>query len=99
MILPSDFDLPIKRLQKLTEKQRYYLRTQIEAKASFSFAHVYPDEIDKINILNASIKAMHLALSQLGLSIDFIAVDGNRFHPFKSFPMNVSSWEMANTRT
>ena len=88
VILPSDFELAeLNDSKKLTEKQRYYLRPQIEAKAiAFSFAHVYPDEIDKINILNASIKAMHLALSQLGLSIDFIAVDGNHFHPFKSIP-------------
>ena len=88
VILPSDFELAeLNDSKKLTEKQRYYLRAQIEAKAiAFSFAHVYPDEIDKINILNASIKAMHLALSQLSLNIDFIAVDGNRFHPFKSVP-------------
>ena len=88
VILPSDFELAeLNDSKKLTEKQRYYLRAQIEAKAiAFSFAHVYPDEIDKINILNASIKAMHLALSQLSLTFDFIAVDGNRFHPFKSVP-------------
>tara|TARA_B100000575_G_scaffold75051_1_gene58533 strand:- start:20013 stop:20606 length:594 start_codon:yes stop_codon:yes gene_type:complete len=88
VILPSDFELAeLNDSKKLTEKQRYYLRPQIEAKAiAFSFAHVYPDEIDKINILNASIKAMHLALSQLYLTIDFIAVDGNCFHPFKSVP-------------
>ena len=88
VILPSVFELAeLNDSKKLTEKQRYYLRPQIEAKAiAFSFAHVYPDEIDKINILNASIKAMHLALSQLSLTIDFIAVDGNRFHPFKSVP-------------
>ena len=88
VILPSDFELAeLNDSKKLTEKQRHYLRPQIEAKAiAFSFAHVYPDEIDKINILNASIKAMHLALSQLSLTIDFISVDGNRFHPFKSVP-------------
>lgn len=88
VILPTDFELAgLNDSKKLTEKQRYDLRPQIEAKAiAFSYAHVYPDEIDQINILNASIKAMHLALSQLSLPIDFIAVDGNRFHPFESVP-------------
>ena len=88
VILPPNYDLPeLNDSKKLTEKQRYDLRPKIEAKAiTFSYAHVYPDEIDKINILNASIKAMHLALSKLYLSFDFIAVDGNRFHPFKTIP-------------
>ena len=88
VILPSDFELAeLNDSKKLTEKQRYYLRPKIEAKAiDFSYAHVYPEEIDLINILNASIKAMHLALLQLSLPIDFIAVDGNRFHHFESVP-------------
>ena len=88
VILPPNFDLHhLNDSKKLTEKQRYDLRPQIQAKAiAFSYAHVYPEEIDQINILNASIKAMHLALSQLTLPIDFIAVDGNRFHPFETIP-------------
>ena len=88
VILPKYFELPLLNdSKKLSEKQRYVLRPQIEAKAiAFSYAHVYPDEIDQINILNASIKAMHLALSQLTTNPDFIAVDGNRFHPFGRTP-------------
>lgn len=88
VILPPNFDLHhLNDSKKLTEKQRYDLRPQIQAKAiAFSYAHVYPEEIDQINILNASIKAMHLALSRLTLPIDFIAVDGNRFHPFETIP-------------
>ena len=88
VILSKDFELPLLNdSKKLSEKQRYALRPQIEAKAiAFSYAHVYPDEIDQINILNASIKAMHLALSQLKINPDFIAVDGNRFHPFGNTP-------------
>ena len=88
VILPIDFDLAeLNDSKKLTEKQRYDLRPQIEEKAiTFSYAHVYPKEIDQINILNASIKAMHLALTKLSLPIDFIAVDGNSFHPFESIP-------------
>ena len=88
VILPPNFDLAeLNDSKKLTEKQRYDLRPQIEAKAiTFSYAHVYPDEIDKINILNASIKAMHLALSQLDFLPEFIAVDGNCFYPFETIP-------------
>ena len=53
---------------------------------AFSYAHVSPEEIDQINILNASIKAMHLALSQLHITPHFIAVDGNRFKPLDNIP-------------
>ncbi len=88
VILPIHFDLKeLNDSKKLTEKQRYELRPIIENKSiAFSYAHVFPEEIDQINILNASIKAMHLALSKLSLPIDFIAVDGNRFHSFESVP-------------
>ena len=88
VILGSNFDIQaLNDSKKLSEKQRYELRPQIEAQAiAFSYAHVYPEEIDQINILNASIKAMHLALSQLCVRPDFIAVDGNRFHPFELVP-------------
>ena len=88
VILPLNFDLhQLNDSKKMTEKQRYDHRPLIQAKAiAFSYAHVYPREIDQINILNASIKAMHLALSRLTLPIDFIAVDGNQFHPFEKIP-------------
>lgn len=88
VILAGDFDLPeLNDSKKLSEKQRYDLRPQIEEKAiAFSYAHVYPDVIDQINILNASIKAMHIALNQLITPPDFIAVDGNRFHPLGNIP-------------
>lgn len=86
VILPIHFDLKeLNDSKKLTVKQRYELRPIIENKSiAFSYAHVFPEEIDQINILNASIKAMHLALSKLSLPINFIAVDGNRFHSFES---------------
>jgi ribonuclease HII len=88
VILPIHFDLnELNDSKKLTEKKRYELRPLIENKSiAFSYAHVFPEEIDQINILNASIKAMHLALSKLSLPINFIAVDGNRFHSFESVP-------------
>lgn len=88
VILPPSFDLPfLKDSKQLSEKQRYQLRPMIEAQAiAFAHAHVYPEEIDQINILNASIKAMHLSLKTLCKTPEFIAVDGNRFHPFEKIP-------------
>ncbi|MBH46336.1 MAG: ribonuclease HII [Flavobacteriaceae bacterium] len=88
VILPPDFDLPLLNdSKKLTENQRDALRPQIEKSAiAFSYVHISPEEIDQINILNASIKAMHLALSQLHITPHFIAVDGNRFKPLDNIP-------------
>jgi len=88
VILPESFELPyLNDSKKLTDNQRYALRPMIEAQAlCFAFAHIFQDEIDEINILNASIKAMHLALDKLKLTPGFIAVDGNRFKPYKSIP-------------
>ena len=88
VILPESFELPyLNDSKKLTNRQRYALRPMIEAQAlCFAFAHIFQDEIDEINILNASIKAMHLALDKLKLTPGFIAVDGNRFKPYKNIP-------------
>lgn len=88
VILPESFELPyLNDSKKLTDSQRYALRPMIEAQAlCFAFAHIFQDEIDEINILNASIKAMHLALDKLKLTPVFIAVDGNRFKPYKNIP-------------
>ncbi len=71
----------------LTERQRLRLHPILkEAALTFAVAHVYPETIDKINILNASIKAMHLALDQLNLAPDHIMVDGNKFSPYQQIP-------------
>lgn len=88
VILPESFELPyLNDSKKLTDNQRYTLRPMIEAQAlSFAVAHVFQGEIDEINILNASIKAMHLALDKLNLKPAFIAVDGNRFKTYKNIP-------------
>lgn len=88
VILPESFELPyLNDSKKLTDSQRYTLRPMIEAQAlSFAVAHVFQGEIDEINILNASIKAMHLALDELNLKPAFIAVDGNRFKTYKNIP-------------
>ena len=88
VILPKDIYIPkLNDSKKLTENQRNKLRKEIELKAiAFSVEHVMQDEIDKINILNASIKAMHKALGKLCVIPKFIAVDGNQFKPFKKIP-------------
>jgi ribonuclease HII len=59
------------------------LRIQIEEKCIWAVAFVEPKEIDTINILNASIKAMHLALNQIKTPFDHILIDGNRFKKYK----------------
>ena len=90
VIFPSNTNLPLLNdSKKMTEKQRYALRPEIEKQAiALAIAHVYQDEIDTINILNASIKAMHLALEQLSPKPIHIVVDGNRFKPFKEIPFD-----------
>ena len=73
--------------KKLTEKQRYQLRPIIEKEAlAWAVGVVTPQEIDKINILNASFLAMHRALDKLALRPEYILVDGNRFKPYQSVP-------------
>ena len=88
VILPLKSNIPLLNdSKKLTEKQRYYLRPIIEKNAiSFGVAFVYQQKIDEINILNASIRAMHLAISKLKINPQFIVVDGNHFSPFKKIP-------------
>lgn len=88
VILPDDFKLPaLNDSKKLTHKQREKLRPIIEEKAlSYAVCHVWMDEIDKINILNASITAMQRAIKQLDPKPEFIAVDGNRFKAIESIP-------------
>ncbi len=88
VILPPDFDHPLLNdSKKLSEKKRLILEDFIKQNAiSWSVAMVDNFEIDKINILNAAIKAMHLALTALPEQPDFIIVDGNKFKPFGSVP-------------
>lgn len=69
--------------KKLSAKKREYLREKIEEEAiTYAVARVSPEEIDEINILNASILAMHRALDMIKLSPEHILVDGNRFRPY-----------------
>lgn len=88
VILPKDFkNMTLNDSKQLSEKKRKFLKPIIELEAiSFSYAHIYPSKIDTINILNASILAMHHSIEQLKTSPEFIIVDGNRFKPFKNIP-------------
>lgn len=88
VILPDNFrhDL-LNDSKQLSEKQRIKLRPIIEKGAlSFSVSFIYQEKIDEINILNASILAMHKAIDQLDIAPEFIIVDGNRFKNYKKTP-------------
>lgn len=84
VILPKDFYHPVLNDSKqLSETQRNELRPIIEKESvSFSVAKVDHDEIDRINILRASIKAMHIALDNLKKKPKYLLIDGNRFTPY-----------------
>ena len=86
VILPDNFENELLNdSKKLNEKNRYLLRGIIEKQAlTYAVAMLDNHEIDKINILNASIKAMHLALAQLKIKPKHIVVDGNRFKRFEN---------------
>ncbi len=88
VILPDDFHHPwLNDSKQLTEKRREALRPIIEQEAvAWAVAMCSPAEIDKINILNASIEAMHRALAALTVTPGQIIVDGNRFKPFGDIP-------------
>jgi len=88
VILPADFYHPLLNdSKKLSEKQRQELEPIIKASAlAWAIASQTAAEIDTSNILKASIKCMHLALDQLKKRPQFIAIDGNRFYPYKKIP-------------
>ncbi len=88
VILPPDFQNEILNDSKqLSEKQRDKLRKVIEKEAlAWSVASVENKEIDKLNILQASILAMHQAIAKLVIRPEFILVDGNKFKPFEDIP-------------
>jgi ribonuclease HII len=84
VILPANFDCPLLNDSKqLTEAERDKLRPIIEKEAlAWTVAEVDNNEIDEINILNASILAMHRAIDKLSIRPEFIIVDGNKFKPY-----------------
>ncbi len=88
VILPEDYvNEALNDSKQLTAKRRYELRNEIERDAlAWAVGIVTPAEIDEINILNASILAMHRALDGLKLRPEAIIVDGNRFKPYNFIP-------------
>ena len=84
IILPEKFNnITLNDSKQLSETKRDLLKPILEEKAvSFSVCHVFEEEIDEINILNASFLAMHRAIDKLQPLPDFIIVDGNRFKPY-----------------
>ena len=90
VILPKNFFHPLLNDSKqVKESDRYALRKIIEAKAiAFAVAKIDAKEIDELNILKASFKAMHLAIDQLKIKPEFLLIDGNRFIPYKKIPHN-----------
>lgn len=88
VILPPGFRNELLNDSKqLTAKQRYALRGVIEREAvAWAVGTVSPAEIDRINILNASILAMHRAIDALSVSPEYLLVDGNRFKPYRDVP-------------
>lgn len=88
VILPEKFEHSfLNDSKQLTEKQRVELKPYIEENAlAYAVSFVYQDKIDKINILQSSILAMHQAISKLNTAPKFIIVDGNKFNPYKKIP-------------
>lgn len=88
VILPQDFECPeLNDSKQLSEKKRARLRPFIEANAlAWAVVMVEPEEIDRINILQASITGMHRALDALGVRPQHVLVDGNRFRPYGDVP-------------
>ena len=88
VIFPEDYqNAELNDSKQLTDKRRHQLREIIERDAlAWAVGIVTPEEIDKINILNASILAMHRALDQLQVRPETIIVDGNRFKPYQQLP-------------
>ncbi|MFS4468472.1 ribonuclease HII [Maribacter sp. 2210JD10-5] len=88
VILSNSFEnVLLNDSKQLSEKKRTILKPIIMKEADFSVvAHVFPEEIDEINILNASFLAMHKCINQCTMKVPLIIVDGNRFKPFKNIP-------------
>ena len=88
VILPPDYENELLNdSKKLTDRKRKQLREIIEHYAlDWAVGIVEPGEIDEINILNASILAMHRALDQLKVRPEAVIVDGNRFKPYRDLP-------------
>ena len=88
VILPKDFHHPLLNDSKqITEEQRYQLRPVIEQAAiAFAVAQLDHKQIDKLNILRASFKSMHLAVKKLSVTPQLLLIDGNRFASYRTIP-------------
>lgn len=88
VIFPNDYtNNLINDSKQLSKKKRYELKKIIETDAlDFAIAKIEPAEIDTINILQASIKAMNMAIKNLSIQPDFLLIDGNRFHTDTHIP-------------
>lgn len=88
VIFPPDYrNERLNDSKQLSAKRRYALREEVQRDAvAWAVASVSPREIDRINILNASILAMHRALDRLAVRPEFVIVDGNRFKPYRQLP-------------
>ncbi|WP_314960247.1 ribonuclease HII [Hoylesella nanceiensis] len=88
VILPQNYSHPyLNDSKQLTEKRRMILRKDIEKDAiAWAVGVVSPEEIDEINILKASFKAMHRAIEQLKVRPEALIIDGNRFTPYQNLP-------------
>lgn len=88
VILPEKFDLPgLNDSKKLNATQRKKLRMLIEEQAlAYSVVHVDHETVDKLNVLQASIHAMHLCVEKLHITPEYLLIDGNKFKPYKDIP-------------
>lgn len=88
VILPEDFSHPfLNDSKQLSEKKRNELRPYIEENAlAWAVAFIHNEEVDKLNVLQASITGMHRAIEQLKIAPEFIIVDGNKFRKYKEIP-------------
>jgi ribonuclease HII len=88
VILPADFSNDvITDSKQLSATKRELLRPIIESESlCFAVSNVFQEKIDEINILNASILAMHRSIESMSVSPEFIIADGNKFKPFKNIP-------------
>lgn len=88
VILPQDFQHELLNDSKqLSEKKRRELRPYIEENAlAYGVSFIHQEEVDELNVLQASITGMHRSIEQLNVAPEFIIVDGNKFKPFKETP-------------
>ena len=88
VILPKDyFNKSLNDSKQISEKKRYLLRNEVEREAvAYAVASFSSQEIDEVNILNASFGAMHRAIAQLSIEPELLLIDGNRFNPYPSLP-------------